>query len=133
MEVCRSTRTTVNVVVPVVALDAEEDEMLLDADVVVVEAQENDEDNHANAEEEQELGGTRNGNNNSQPYSDASFNMCTVEQLVVLMHGLPLLWLLLDSCSTADIFANAELLTNIHDAPNHTTGIFWQLSISRLV
>ena len=77
----------------------------------------NDEDNHANAEEEQELGGTRNSNNDSQPYSDASFNICTVEQLV-LMHGLPLLWLLLDSCSTADIFANANLLSDIHHAPN---------------
>jgi hypothetical protein len=34
------------------------------------------------------------------------------------MHGLPLLWLLLDRSSTADIFANADLLTNIHDALN---------------
>jgi len=79
--------------------------------------QEHDDDNHANVEEEQEIGGTRNSSNDSQPYTDASFNICTLEQLV-LMHGLPSLWLLLDSCSTADIFANADLLTNIQDAPH---------------
>jgi hypothetical protein len=54
--------------------------------------------NHAD-EEEQEVGGTRNSNNNSQPYTNASFNICTLEQLE-LMHGLPMLWLLLNSCST---------------------------------
>jgi hypothetical protein len=81
--------------------------------------QDHNEENHANVEEEQELGDSRNSNtDNSRAYSDAYFNSSPVEQLVLLHHGLPLLWLLLDSCSTANIFANADLLTNIHDAPN---------------
>ena len=77
-----------------------------------------DEENHVNADEEQEVRHSRNSNtDNSRDYSDASFNTLPVEQLV-LLHDLPLLWLLLDSCSTADIFANADLLTDIHDVPN---------------
>jgi hypothetical protein len=54
--------------------------------------QEHDDDNHANVDEEQEIGGTCNSSNNSQPYTDASFNICTLEQLV-LMHGLSSSWL----------------------------------------
>jgi len=49
-------------------------------------------------------------------YPDASFSISTVEQLV-LVHGLPSLWLLLDRCSTADTFANSDLLNDIHDVP----------------
>ena len=61
--------------------------------------------------------GTPNTSNNKTAYfQDASFNICNVEHLV-LMHGLPLRWLLIDSCSTTDIFASASLLTNIHVAP----------------
>ena len=76
-----------------------------------------DQENHANMEEDAELGGNHNDNTKTDAYSEASFSISTVEQLV-LLHGLPLLWLLLDSCSTADIFANGNLLTDIHDASN---------------
>ena len=80
------------------------------------------EDNHANVEnheqdqDDQDVGGATNNSTNNNAYFDASFNIYNVEQLV-LMHGLPLMWLLIDSCSTTDIFANASLLSNIHDAP----------------
>jgi hypothetical protein len=78
------------------------------------------EDNHANVDdgaepEDQDVGGANNNSTNNNAYFDASFSIVDVEQLV-LMHGLPLLWLLIDSCSTTDIFANASLLSNIHKA-----------------
>ena len=65
--------------------------------------------------EDQDVGGANNNSTNNNAYFDASFSIVDVEQLV-LMHGLPLLWLLIDSCSTTDIFANASLLSNIHKA-----------------
>jgi len=79
------------------------------------------EDNHANVEnhkqdhEDQDVGGATNNSTNNNAYFDASFNIYNVEQLV-LMHGLPLMWLLMDSCSTTDIFAMASLLSNTHTA-----------------
>jgi hypothetical protein len=79
-----------------------------------------DEANHATVDdaaepEDQDVGGANNNSTNNNAYFDASFSIVDVEQLV-LMHGLPLLWLLIDSCSTTDIFANASLLSNIHTA-----------------
>jgi hypothetical protein len=104
---------------------------------------------HANVEEEeqQEIGSSNNSNNaNSHAYSDASFNTFAADKLV-LLHRLPLLWLLIDSFSTTNIFANAHLLTDIHIATTpiwvrcnacrtysaDPAGILWQLPISRVV
>jgi hypothetical protein len=73
-------------------------------------------DNHANMQtnkEEQDVNSATNSSTNNYAYS---LNVYSVEQ-VVLMHNLPRMWLLIDSCSTTDIFANKLLLTNVHDAP----------------
>ena len=78
-----------------------------------------DDDNHVNAEmvdENQDVDGANNVNASDNAYSEVSLNISSVEQ-VVLVHTLPRMWLLLDSCSTTDIFANAYLLTNIKKAP----------------
>ena len=75
-----------------------------------------DHDNHANVEitkEEQDVNSATNSSTNNNAYS---LNIYSVEQ-VVLMHNLPRMWLLIDSCSTTDIFANKLLLTNVHDVP----------------
>ena len=42
-----------------------------------------------------------------------------IEKLL-LMHSLPCMWLLLDSCSTADIFASRSLLRDVHQASQRT-------------
>jgi hypothetical protein len=73
-----------------------------------------DDDNHANVED-QEAGSANNNSTDVNAYSEVSFNISSVEQ-VVLAHTLPRMWLLLDSCSTTDIFANPSLLTNVHKA-----------------
>ena len=82
------------------------------------------EDTHANVETEdqdthaQAVGSATNSSTNNNAYLAApSFNIQCVEQ-VVLMHDLPRMWLLMDSCSTTDIFANSSLLTNIREAPS---------------
>jgi hypothetical protein len=84
------------------------------------------EDNHANVEnheqdqDDQDVGGATNNSTNNNTYFNASFNIYNVEQLV-LMHGLPLMWLLIDSCSTTNIFANTSILSNIHNAANSSS------------
>ena len=64
-----------------------------------------------------DVGNTNNSSTTNQTayYDDVSFNIYSTEQ-IVLLHGLPLHWLLLDSCSTTDIFANASLLSGLHIA-----------------
>ena len=77
-------------------------------------------DNHANVEtveQDQDAGSANDNSTNIDAYPDVSLNISRVEQ-VVLVHTLPRMWLLIDSCSTTDIFANSSLLTNIHKAPS---------------
>jgi hypothetical protein len=63
-----------------------------------------------------DVGNTNNSSTNQTAYyDDVSFNIYSTEQ-IVLLHGLPLRWLLLDSCSATDIFANASLLSGLHIA-----------------
>ena len=80
----------------------------------------NDEDNHANVEAADEDSGVGSATNNSTQddayLTQSSFNIECIEHLV-LRHDLPRMWLLLDSCSTTDIFANASLLRDIQSAP----------------
>lgn len=66
-------------------------------------------------EEDTGTGSANNDSANNDAYSDVSLNISSIEQ-VVLVHTLRRMWLLIDSCSTTDIFSNASLLTNIHEA-----------------
>ena len=73
-------------------------------------------DNHATAkgnEEENDKVSANNSSTNNEVYSDASLSIYNVEQ-IVLLHTLPQMWLLIDSCLTTDIFGNASLLTDLH-------------------
>ena len=88
---------------------------------------ENPDDNHANVEE-QDTGSANDNSTNPNAYSDVSFNISSVEQ-IVLVHTLPRMWLLLDSCSTTDIFANKSLLTNVHKV---TTPIWVRCNAGRI-
>jgi hypothetical protein len=67
-------------------------------------------------DESQDVDGANNNSTSDNAYSEVSLNISSVEQ-VVLVHTLPRMWLLLDSCSTTDIFSNASLLTNVRKAP----------------
>jgi hypothetical protein len=75
-------------------------------------------DSHVNAEDEPEDHKLAAINNSHTffHYSSASFSTYHADP-VVLLHGLPSSWLLLDSCSITDIFANSDLLSDIQDAP----------------
>jgi hypothetical protein len=88
---------------------------------------ENPDDNHANVEEE-DTGSANDNSTNINAYPDVSCNISSVEQ-VVLVHTLPRMWLLLDSCSTTDIFANLSLLTNVHKV---TTPIWVRCNAGRI-
>jgi hypothetical protein len=74
------------------------------------QAQGDDEEAHVNANDvvqdtTTDVGNTNNSSTNQTAYyDDVFFNIYSTEQ-IVLLHGLPLRWLLLDSCSTTDIFA----------------------------
>jgi hypothetical protein len=76
-------------------------------------------DSHVNAEDKPEdhKVAAINNSHTFNHYSDVSFSNHHAGQ-IVLLHGLPSSWLLLDSCSTTDIFANANLLSDIQDAPH---------------
>jgi hypothetical protein len=76
-------------------------------------------DRHVNSEDEPEdqkitaINNSRTFNH----YAEATFSTDYADQ-IVLLHGLPSSWLFLDSCSTTDIFADADLLSDIQDAPH---------------
>jgi hypothetical protein len=74
-------------------------------------------DSHVNAEDKPEDHKVAAINNSCtfNHYSDASFSNHHADQ-IVLLHGLPSSWLLLDSCSITDIFVKADLLSDIQDA-----------------
>jgi hypothetical protein len=77
-------------------------------------------DNHHTEEQAQEIGRSSNDSTQEHDYYDSSFNMCAAENFVLQHNDLPRRWLLLDSCSTTDIVANVDLLSDVHQAATPT-------------
>jgi hypothetical protein len=76
----------------------------------------NEKKNTHDKDRNEAIGSATNVSTDKHTYLAASSSSIQCIEKLLLMHSLPCMWLLLDSCFTADIFASRSLLRDVHQS-----------------